>query len=196
MGVVFSEKDSVFFVGGRGTKAGDADAGGCTKEYWGNLKNPNKTLADVMGSNGEPISGSESWNGSQTACDVIESTDHTGKVKIVGLSGDPFEYVEEGHVVNVEFGGIYSDGRYEVISRDFTDEKLEIDLVYISDTTCDAKAGGAFDKLQKVLDGTAADFGGSPHNVEILTNKDETFSGVGDQIDVDRGGGEWFTWNV
>lgn len=177
---IFAKKDSVFFVGGRGTKAGDANAGGCTKEYWGDIKNPNKTLADVMENNGAPVSYQEAWDGDQAACDVTEGD---GNVEIFKSGNSYFEYCEIGLVVNVKFAGVYPDGRYEVISQ--SNDYVGLDLDYISDTTCDAKVGGAFNYIQRASDVTDA----ANYNVDILTNKDRTFTMVPHTIDIDTGGG-------
>ena len=80
MSVIFESKDSVFFVGGRGAKTGDQYAGGgCTKDFWGDLNNPNKTLADVMDTNGLALSSVAAGLGN-TACDVVSNG--SGKVRI------------------------------------------------------------------------------------------------------------------
>ena len=81
MGKIWSTNESVIFVGGRGTKAGDANAGGgCTKDVWGDLKAPSLSLSNVMGTNGEPVSDPSAWNGSATACTVTQSS--AGKLLI------------------------------------------------------------------------------------------------------------------
>jgi hypothetical protein len=183
MATVFSGFDTMFFVGGCGTKAGDADAGGgAVKADWeGTL---GKNLANVMGSNGEPLSDVSAWNGSQTACTVTSS----GGCKVLITQTGAFTSVNEGLVANVKFAGLYIDGRYRVNGNFLTADTIEIELAWSASTTCDVKVGGAFDKLQTALDNTDAS-ATSPHNVTILTNKAETFSGAGDQIDVDTGGG-------
>jgi len=185
MGLIWSTDDSVIFVGGRGTKAGDENAGGgCTASFWGDLKNPSKSLSDVMGTNGEPVSAAIAWGGVANSCNVSQST--AGKLLITKAGA--FTNVSAGLIANVNFAGVYSDGRYRVNSAQLTDDTIEIELTYSSGTTCDVKVGGAFDKLQTALDNTTADQV-AYHNVNILTNKAETFSGAGDRIDVDVGGG-------
>ena len=99
-----------------------------------------------------------------------------------------FSFVKESLVANVKFAGVYSDGRYRVNGNSLTDDTIEIELTYSSGTTCDVKVGGAFNCLQTALDNTDAS-AASPHNVDILTNKPETFTSYSDQIDVDAGGG-------
>ncbi len=182
MATVFSGLDTVFFVGGRGTKVGDADAGGgAVKADWEGALG--KNLANVMGSNGEPLSDSSAWNGSQTACNATEGGG--GWLKIDKVSA--FTNCKVGNIANVQFLATFTSGRYRV--RSVGSDNIELDYVCgAGSTTCDVKVGGAFDKLQTALDNTDAS-AGSPHNVDILTNKTETFSGAGDQIDVDTGGG-------
>lgn len=180
MATIFNEEDSVFFVGGRGTKAGDVNAGGgCTKAYWDGSGN----LADVMGTNGEPVSHSSAWNNFKTACTCDEGGG--GWLRITGAGY--FTNVKVGHIANVAFIDTFTDGRYKV--RSASASVIELDYACgPGSTTCDVKVGGAFNKLQTALDNTDAS-AGSPHDVDILINKAETFSGVGDQIDVDTGGG-------
>lgn len=185
MGVVFSEKDSVFFVGGRGTKAGNDNAGGCTMDYWGDLWSPNKLLSDVMGTNGEPVSDSSTWGGSQTACTVSDNGSGFVRITKTGCFGS----CEVGHVANVSFAAPISiyNGRYEVTAVNAN----YIDIDMGAETgTCDVNVGGAFAKLQTALDNTTADAALTPFDVFILTNKDETFTGAGDRIDIDSGGGD------
>ena len=186
MATIFNTDDAVFFVGGRGAKQGDSDAGGgATKEAWGNSEKLNKNLASVMGANGDPLSDSSAWNGSKTSCTVTSS----GGGKVLINKTGAFEFVKEGLIANVKFAGVYSDGRYRVNSSYLTNDTIEIELVYSAGTTCDVKVGGAFNRLQNALDNTDAG-ASTPHNVHILTNKTETFIGYSDQVDIDTGGGD------
>jgi hypothetical protein len=183
MATIFETNDAVFFVGGRGVKWGDVDAGGgATKDAWEGALGRN--LANVMGTNGEPLSDSSAWNGSKTACTVTSS----GGGKVLITKTGAFASVKEGLVANVKFAGIYGDGRYRVNSNCLTDDTIEIELTYSTNTTCDVKVGGAFNRLQSALDNTDAG-ASTPHNVDILTNKSEAFIGYSDRIDVDVGGG-------
>ena len=185
MGVIFVEKPSVFFVGGRGTKAGDVNAGGCTKEYWGDLKDPNKTLADVMGTNGEPISDAAAWDGSQTGCTVSDRGD--GKARITRAAC--FGSCEIGHVANVMFADPFEafSSHYEVIAVDAN--YVDLDCTEPVSGTCDIKVGGAYDLIQTASDNTTAVLGLTGEDVNILSNKPRTYTGAGDQIDIDTGGG-------
>ena len=185
MPIIFDSKDSVFFVGGRGAKTGDQYAGGgCTKDFWGDLKNPTKTLADVMDANGLCLS-SELAGLGDTSCDVVNNG--SGKVRITKVDQGYFSNCVAGLVARIVFAATYTSGRYEVIDAD--DDWIDIDETYSADTTCSARVGGAFDKLQHASDNTDAN-STTPHGVYILTNKDETFSAAGDQIDIDTGGGD------
>lgn len=182
MATVFSGFDTVFFVGGRGTKAGDADAGGgAVKVDWEGALG--KNFANVMGSNGEPLSDVSAWSGSQTACNASESGGGWLKIDKAGA----FSNCKVGNIANVQFLATFTSGRYRV--RSVGSDNIELDYTCgAGSTTCDVKVGGAFNKLQTALDNANAS-ASSPHNVEILTNKAETFSGAGDQIDIDTGGG-------
>lgn len=132
MPTIFNSKDSVFFVGGRGTKVGDALAGGCTLEAWWNPAKLNKNLANVMGTNGEPLSNASAWNGSRTACEFTES----GGGKVVINKTGAFVDVQVGQVVNVAFvwTNTYNNGRYEVESS-LDDGRFEIDQEFLGDRT-------------------------------------------------------------
>lgn len=184
MSIIFSENESLFFVGGRGTKAGNNDAGGgCTKDYWGDLWSPNKLLSDVMGTNGEPISDSTTWGGSQAACTISDNGSGLTRITKAGCFGS----CEVGHIANIEIAGPgIDDGRYEVIL--VTADYIDIDKM-IGGATCDVNVGGALADMQTALDNTTAEWPLTPFNVFILTNKDETFASTADQIDVDFGGG-------
>ncbi|GAI38741.1 unnamed protein product, partial [marine sediment metagenome] len=168
MGIVFEKKDSVFFVGGRGTKMGDANAGGCTLDAW--LNGPaNKDLSYVMGSNGQPKI--HLWSGSQTSC-TIQEHDISGRVRITNLGAMEAPLI--GLIVNVEFSGIYDNGRYEVLDCD-EDGWIEIDLIYQApgdgEPTCDVNIGGAFDTAQNAWNNTDATQG---YNVIIHSNKSQS----------------------
>ena len=183
-GVVSTQKPNVSFVGGRGTKAGDANAGGgCTKEYWGNLDSPDKALSDVMGTNGEPVSDATAWNGSQSACVVSDNGSGYTRVTKSGCFGS----CEVGHIANIQFNLPVNHGRYEVIAVNAN--YVDLDCTTMVTGTADIKVGGAFDKLQTASDNTTANAAATPQNAFILDNKAEVFTGVGDQIDLDVGGG-------
>ncbi|MHC4459928.1 MAG: right-handed parallel beta-helix repeat-containing protein [Planctomycetota bacterium] len=163
MPTIFNSKDSVFFVGGKGTKAGDWYAGGCTLSFWNN----SLTLADVMGTNGEPVSVADAWNGSGTACDI---SNNGGKVKLTKEGA--FTSCQAGLVAMLAFDtGEYSNGRYEVLSCD--DNSITVDLTYspTGQTEGDAKVGGAFDKAQNAWNDTDATNG---YNVTIYSNKSQS----------------------
>jgi hypothetical protein len=189
MSVIFESKDAVFFVGGRGAKIGDQYAGGgCTKDFWGDINSPVKSLSDVMDANGGPLSATAAWSGSGNACTVTNNG--SGKVRIT--KSDAFANCAAGLVANVSGLMVVfypnGDDRYEVLAVDGSGNYIDIDLAYVADDTCDVKAGGAFETIQNASDNTTAS-SATPQNVYILTNKDETFTGAGDQIDLDTGQG-------
>jgi len=172
MPTIFNSKDSVFFVGGQGTKAGDQYAGGATLEAWNDVAKLNKNLANVMGANGEPASESDAWNGSQTACTITNNG--SGKVRITRSSAFGF-FPWLGLIANIEFSGIYDNDRYEVINRDPAENWIDIDLDYQApgngEPTCDCKVGGAFEKAQTVWNNTDATNG---YSVTIHSNKNQS----------------------
>lgn len=187
MSIIFDSKDSVFFVGGRGTKTGDSfGGGGCTKEFWGDLKNPSKTLADVMDENGFSLSNILASMG-VGACDVVNNG--SGKIRVTKAGQGYFTGCCAGLIARIQFAAVYTDGRYEVIAVDGANgDWVDIDETYSADTTCGISVGGAFPKIQFASDCTDAN-SAYPHNVDILTNKEELFTGAGDEIDIDVGGG-------
>lgn len=188
MPTIFNSKDSIFFIGGMGSKAGDANAGGgATLEAWNDPAKLDNQISNVVGSNGSPLSDAAAWDGSQTACTISQSGG--GKVVIHPDTSEWFEDCKEGLIANVEFSGTYDNGRYEVLEVYEEGTYIVIDLAFISlGPTCDVKVGGAFDELQTSIDNTDAD-AASPHKVDILTNKPKTYAGAGDQIDLDTGYG-------
>ena len=167
MPTIFNSKDSVFFVGGRGNKTGDQYAGGATLEAWNDPAKLNKNLANVMDANGGPLSVADAWLGTQNGCTVTSS----GGGKVLITNGGAFADVKAGHVANVQFAAVYPNGRYEVTGNDLTDDTIEIDLPHSSDTTCDCKVGGAFEKAQTVWNNTDATNG---YSVTIYSNQSQS----------------------
>lgn len=179
---IFENKDSVFFVGGRGTKTGDPSAGGCTNAFW----DSSQTLSDVMWTDGEVMSlNSSCWAGDQTKCTITEGDG--GNVRITEGAPNGFTNCVPGLVAHVKFSGIYDDDRYEVLVVNLIGGWIEIARAYSApgngEPTCDVKVGGAFDKLQNAVDNTDATHG---YNVKIYTNKAETLTAA---IDFDTTGG-------
>ncbi len=157
MSVIFESKDSVFFVGGRGTKAGTANAGGCTQTFWGSSQN----LADVMKDNGQ----------TQGYCDgALITNNGNNKVRISGDENN-FATCSAGLVAYIDFDATYPDGRYEVIAVDEGADWIDIDLTYSADTACEIWVGGAFDKAQTAWNNTDATQG---YNVTIHSNKSQS----------------------
>lgn len=171
MAIVFTEKDTVIFVGGRGTKAGFifGGGGGVTADQWAS----DPTLATYMGANGEEL--------------VV------GAFPITSGGGGNCRYNSVGAFTAIEIGMIalcnfvpgfaYDglDGRYEVVARD--DDWIEIALGWIADESNGIAIGGAFGDAQSAFDATDA----TTYNVEIFTNKDEALTAT---LDLDSGGSE------
>jgi hypothetical protein len=176
MATVFNTDDTIFFVGGTGTKTGLANAGGCTKAWY----DDNFTqLSDIMGSDGACI-------------DFYDGAVYTHSTKRISRTG-AFTNSEIGMVVYVyDNQGVptITTGRYKITDVDPSGNWIEVNDIVATGDSNDvvANVGGAFDKLQTALDNTDAS-AAAPHSVDILTNKAKTFSVIGDQIDVDTGGG-------
>jgi len=183
MPIIFDSKDSVFFIGGNGTKAGSANSGGLTKEAWGDLDNPNLQLSDVMNLNGAA-------KGGYYFPEYFTVTNNgSGKLRITKEGEGLFSECIAGLIALVNFTAVYSLGRYEVIAVDGANgDWVDIDETYSADTTCGIAVGGAFPSIQYASDCTDAS-SAYPHNVTILTNKDETFTSAS-RIDIDAGGGD------
>jgi len=191
MAVIWQSDAAILFIGGRGTKAGDMYAGGgCTATLWGDLKNPNKTLSDIMGTNGEPLSDPSTWTGS-FPCTTSNDGGLTRLTKTGGFSS-----CIAGLIANVVFTGPLAGytGRYAVTAA--SADYIVINLTYPGAGNADIKVGGAFDYIQTASDNSYANSGTTPNDVYILTNKARTFTGVGNQIDVDVGcgSGQYGTW--
>jgi hypothetical protein len=182
MALVFDDVETVVFVGGRGSKAGDANAGGgASRSAWKDSQGLNKTLANVMGANGEPLSASGAWGGSGNACNVTNNG--SGYCRISATGYGFFSNCKVGLIANVNFAATYADGRYRVIAVDGSNgDWIDILENHSSDTTCDVKVGGAFDNLQRALDNSNA----GTYSVWIYTNKGETLAA---SIDCDVGEG-------
>lgn len=169
MARIFTEKESVFFVGGRGTKAGEANVGGgCTKDFWDLYED----LSLVMGANGEAMSDPSTWNGSQTAC---TTSNDGGNLRITKTGG--FSNCAAGLIAYIDMVFDinyipYDEMRYEVLTA--TDNYIVIDLPHQgSNPTCDVKVGGAFTGIQAALGILQA----SPeYNVFMFSNKAEIIS--------------------
>lgn len=165
---IFTSKKSTLFVGGRGTKAGEADCGGgCTYVTWLN----DEDISLFMDSNGGAISDVSTWGGFQTSC---TTQNDGGKLRINKVGGFVNVIIGTLAYINMSFDPNYigyDELRYEVLTRD--DDYIIINLVYQgSSPTCDIKVGGAFVDLNTAL----GVMGTSLYSVEIYTNKNETLT--------------------
>lgn len=169
MGTVFNECESVFFAGGTGSKVGDSQAGGCTREWF---KTRFNSLSDIMGSDGSPLV-------NQTGC-FWQNT-----LRRVAKTG-AFGGIEPGMVAWVyDANGEFMTGRYRITNA--SADWVELwGCIGGGDSAGGVmiKIGGAFGNLQQALDLTL----GTYYSTEIYTNKSET--SLGGTIDIDTGGGD------
>ncbi len=168
---VFDEKDSVWFVGGRGDgSGGDDELGGCTKEWW-DSQCPNKTQAEydaaykkIVNSTGGPIA-------------ALVNVPYTGDDEDTIYSEGAFEGVEVGMVAYVVENGTpdvnVSTGRYRITAVD--DDEITLAGINGSDCNVNVNIGGAFNNLETAMDETSA----SSYSVDIYTNKDEMLTSQG-----------------
>jgi hypothetical protein len=165
MANIFSTEASVFFVGGTGTKAGNAYCGGCTRDWYDN----NFTeLSDIMGDNGAPLTV------------VINGTFTNATKRVFKTYG--FPSVQVGMVAYVSGTNIVT-GRYKITDVISLSE-IELSGITAFGDNVDTmvNVGGAFDDLQNALDDTSASY----YDCDIYINKDTTLT---TSIDADTGGG-------
>jgi len=165
MANIFSTEASVFFVGGTGTKAGNAYCGGCTKDWF----DVNFTqLSDIMGGNGAPLIA------------VTNGTFTNANKRVFKTYGFPGAQV--GMVAYVSGTNIIT-GRYKITDV-ISSSEIELSGIVASGDNVDTMVniGGAFDSLQNGLDDTSA----SNYDCDIYINKDTTLTST---IDIDTGGG-------
>jgi len=189
MPIISESKDYVVFTGGLGVGSGTPNPGGCTKEFWGNIHDPDKDLPDVMDVNGSTLSDANA-RALPFSSDIIQGADYGGgNVVRVTKSGQGwFEDCVPGLIAYVSFTSVYVTDRYEVLGYDSVSyDWIDIDLAYVSDTTGACGVGGAFPGLQQAVDNTDAN-GTSPHNVFITCNVDRVFTSPTHELDLDSGG--------
>jgi len=154
-------KDTLHFVGGRGTLAGDADAGGgCTEAAW----DASGSLSDFMDTNGEP------WT--KIDDDSAAVTDRgDGKVRVTKASAFDHTEIVVGTIAYIYNYSGGTDGRYEVLAVDVSDNYVDLDLTHGGDDVAvSCIVGGAFDTLQNAID--KADEADNA-NRYLWSNKDE-----------------------
>lgn len=169
MSQIFISKDSVLFVGGRGTKAGEANCGGgCTKAYW----EANESMALIMGINGECINDSSTWSGSQNACTTQNSGGNLRIDKVAGFSNvvvGTLAYIDM--TFDILYSG-YNNLRYEVLTQNA--DYIVIDLPYQGTSPAtDVKVGGAFVNMVTAINTIAV----PTTKIMIYDNKNETLTG-------------------
>ncbi len=162
----FITEPTLHFVGGSGTKAGDANAGGgCTVATFSG------DATDYFGTNGAAL-----YN--NAACSLSDS----GSSVMITSEGNFGTDIVVGTLVNVDFAaaGEFTDGVYEITA--VTDaNSVTIDLTWAaSGDTAEVWVGGAFTDVYTATnneDSTdVVDDDGAFHHRYIMTNKDETIS--------------------
>jgi hypothetical protein len=183
MANIFNTEASVFFVGGRGTKADcDAKAGGCTKDWWdANVAAVGEAsaLAKIVGANGAPIVAT-------TATSITNIDDGVTPALVYPSS---MTGIEVGMVVFLEDldteAPLYpriATGRYKILSVEstyFTVPNLgSSEISGASGFRCNI--GGAVTSITDLIVGDGLDeVDATRYDVDIYTNKNETLaSGV------------------
>ena len=166
---VFSEEQTVFFVGGRGDQSGRlAEAGGCTKVWWDAevaASDEATAMAKLMTATGGPII-------TENACAYTVADD---KITQVGIFGGAevgmVVYVIENPVPGVDV----DTGRYKITDVDVGGDWIECDGINgAGNASVDIEIGGAFDTLHNACDDTSA----AIYSVWIYTNLAETLAGA------------------
>ena len=165
MASIFSTEASIFFVGGTGTKAGNANCGGCTKDWFDTSFTQ---LSDIMSDNGAPLI-------------AVTGGTFTNATKRV-FQTSAFSGAQIGMVAYVAGTNIVTD-RYKITDV-ISSSEIELSGIGASGDNYDTTVniGGAFDDLQNALDDTSA----VNYDCDIYVNKDTILT---DTIDVDTGGG-------
>ncbi len=166
MANIFGTADSIFFVGGQGTKAGLTNPGGCRRTWWENELGTNPTKIDkqnalnkLMGANGE----------AKFALTNLTYTGSTKQFTVTDSTG-----IEVGMVAYVTGTGILS-GRYEITDVPDSTHITVSGLAYTGNNPDSAVTiGGAFGSLPNAVSSGVLD--ATSYHVNIYTNKNETFT--------------------
>jgi hypothetical protein len=172
MSLIWNSKDSVLFVGGQGTKAGDSLYGyGCTRAFW----EASGVLNDVMGANGEALSDPDCFVG--FACATTDAgAGYGNRVQVNYANG--FTNCQAGLLgyFNWDFGTLV-DGCYEVYAK-IDNSNIVVDALWPGEpnnpTFVQCKVGGAMSELYWAWFNSDATTG---YNVTIYTNKAQSNSG-------------------
>ncbi len=168
MATVFSEEQSVFFVGGRGDKSGRiADAGGCTKAWWDAevaSSDEATAMAKLMSATGGPI-----VTENALAYTIADDRITEGGGTFAGIEVGMVVYVIENPVPEVDV----DTGRYKITDVDVAGDWIECAGINgTADASVDIEIGGAFDTLENALDETSA----NNNSVHIHTNLSEVLA--------------------
>jgi hypothetical protein len=159
MATALASKETCFFVGGNGTKAGAAIAGGCTRAW---LESKGMNPASLFGENG---------GCKYTAVDLEISEDGI----IIGSAGQ-FIGIEPGMVAYI-YCPSGTSGMYEVTAVSANGDTLTFGGWTPEDSeTITIYVGGAFNGLYQAMFYSSAYW----YDCTILTNKDETITATMD----------------
>jgi len=160
---VVDGKSSVFFVGGTGTKAGLANPGGCTKEWWDAKVisvGEAAAMAALIGTNGGAI---------DSATTAAISNNGSGKLRIT--KSGAFTNTEVGMVGYFDFSATYPDDYYEVTAVDASGNYIDILIGYTTSVpTVNVTIGGAFNDIQTAHDEVDAGY----QDVTLYDNKGDS----------------------
>jgi hypothetical protein len=183
MADIFNTEKSVFFVGGRGDgSAADAQAGGCTKDWWdANVAavGAAAALAKIVGTNGAPIVATTST--SITNMDDGVTPSQIYPPSMTGIEVGMVVFLEDLDTESPLYPRI-ATGRYEILSVEstyFTVPNLgSSEILGAAGFRCNI--GGAVTSIADLIVGGGLDeVDATSYDVDIYTNKDETLaSGV------------------
>lgn len=171
MSFVFVQKQTVFFVGGRGDQSGRiANAGGCIKTWW-DAESPNKTVAEYAAAMAKLMTGTGAPIVTRTADAYTVGDDR------ITAGGGLYADAEVGmvaYVIENPVPGVDVDtGHYLITDVDVGGDWIELsDINGTGDADVDVYVGGALDKLETAVSRSDATL----HSVMIHTNLDETLA--------------------
>jgi len=154
MGSVFATKEACVFVGGNGTKAGVAMAGGCTRAW---LESKGMNPSSLFGSNG--------------SCKYQASDLEISMSGVINGSVGQFSGIEPGMAANITSGA--GNGMFEVTAVGSQGQSITFGgWNFMESDTTTIYIGGAFNGLYQAMYYSYA----SSYDCYILSNKDETIT--------------------
>lgn len=179
MANIFATEDSVFFIGGTGTKAGATYNGGCTKEFFANNGGEGGfDLSTIMGANGAAKVG-------LSGCHYDHEGAAEGDRKIYKNSAGEFTDAQVGMVAYI-VGTNITPSRYKITGIDSANGNYVLVAGIVATGDNDDTGiyiGGALNGIEYALESGILD--ATSYDVFIYNNKAETLS---TSIDVAEGG--------